>query len=75
MNLTNNILAAFMAGVSTVQEDKLVMKEMAEDQNFSDLLDVLDDVDAMDAMDEMRKEFNEFDDDVNEIKEYNINIK
>ena len=43
MSITDNILAAYRAGVSTKEEDKLVLKEMSENNNFSDMLDVLDD--------------------------------
>lgn len=75
MSISNNILAAFVAGVSTKQEDELVMKEIPNNDNFSDLLDVLDDVDAIDGMDELRSEFNENIDGWEEFKDYNINIK
>lgn len=57
MSISNNILAAFVAGVSTKQEDELVMKESSDNEDFSDLLDVLDDVDAVDGMNELRNEF------------------
>lgn len=57
MSISNNILAAFVAGVSTKQEDELVMKESSNNEDFSDLLDVLDDVDAIDGMNELRNEF------------------
>ena len=45
MSITNNILAAYRAGVSTVQEDKQVLDEMANNDNFSDLLEVMDEID------------------------------
>ena len=50
MSISNNILAAFVAGVSTKQEDELVMKESSDNEDFPYLLDVLDDVDAIDGM-------------------------
>lgn len=75
MSISNNILAAFVAGVSTKQEDELVMKEIPNNDNFSDLLDVLDDVDAIDGMNELRNEFCENIDGWDEFKDYNINIK
>lgn len=75
MSITNNILAAFKAGVSTKQEDKLVMKEMSENGYFSDLLDVLDSVDAIDGIDELRGEFNESIEDMENFQDYSINIK
>lgn len=64
-----------MAGVSTKQEDELVMKESSNNEDFSDLLDVLDDVDAIDGMNELRNEFCENIDGLDEFKDYNINIK
>lgn len=75
MNITNNILAAFKTGVSTKQEDKLVIKEMSENEYFSDLLDVLDSVDAIDGIDELRGEFNESIEDMENFQDCNINIK
>lgn len=75
MSITDNILAAYRAGLSTKEEDKLVLKEMSENNNFSDMLDVLDDVDAIDGMDELRKEFNESTKDLEEFSEHKVNIK
>lgn len=57
MSISNNILAAFVAGVSTKQEDELIMKEFSDNEDFSDLLDVLDDGDAVDGMNELKNEF------------------
>ena len=57
MSISNNILAAFVAGVSTKQEDELIMKEFSDNEDFSDLLDVLDDVDAVGGMNELKNEF------------------
>ena len=59
MSITNNILAAYRAGVSTVQEDKQVLDEMANNDSFSDLLEVMDEIDSIDGLDELRNEFNE----------------
>lgn len=75
MSISNNILVAFVAGVSTKQEDELVMKESSDNEDFSDLLDVLDNVDAIDGMNELRNEFCENIDGWDEFKDYNINIK
>ena len=75
MSISNYILAAVVAGVSTKQEDELVMKEFSNNEGFSDLLDVLDDVDAVDGMNELRNEFCESIDGWDEFKDYNINIK
>ena len=75
MSITDNILAAYRAGVSTVQEDKQVLDEVAKDDNFSDLLDVMDEVDSIDGLDELRSEFDESIDDIEGLNDYNINIK
>ena len=76
MSISNNILAAYRAGVSTVQEDKQVLDEIANNNSFSDLLDVMDEIDSIDGMDELRNEFNESGifSDYNEL-ELNYNIK
>lgn len=75
MNISNNTLAAYLAGVSTVQEDKLVLDEIANNDSFSELMDVMDEVDAIDGMDELRNEFNETTDLFNEYKEITSNLK
>lgn len=75
MKISDNTLAAYMAGVSSVQEDKQVLNEIANNQYFSDLLDVIEDIDAIDGMDELRKEFNESVDLYNDYKEIDSNIK
>ena len=75
MSISNNILAVFMAGVSTKQEDELVMKEFSESEDFSDLLDVIGEIDAIDGIDELRNEFCEYNDEDQEFNDININIK
>ncbi len=73
--ISDNILAAFRAGVSSVEEDKLVLNEIANSDSFSDLLDLMDEIDAIDGLDELRKEFNESIDNMNDFDDYNIKIK
>lgn len=75
MSITNNILAAYRAGVSTVQEDKQVLDEMANNDNFSDLLEVMDEIDSIDGLDELRNEFNESIENIDNYKDYDINIR
>lgn len=75
MSISDNILAAFVSGVSTKQEDKLVLNEISENEEFSDLLDVIDEIDAIDGIDELRNEFCENIDGQENFKDYNINIK
>ena len=75
MSISNNTLASFLAGTSTVQEDEAIHKELSESKSFSELLDVLEEVDAIDGLDELRQEFNDTSDNYNELTDYNINIK
>lgn len=75
MSITNNILAAYRAGVSTVQEDKQVLDEMANNDSFSDLLEVMDEIDSIDGLDELRNEFNESIENIDNYKDYDINIR
>lgn len=75
MSISNNILTAFNAGVSTKQEDKLVLNELSDNDNFSELLDIFDEVDSIDGFDNLRNEFNETIDGGHEFNEFNINIK
>lgn len=75
MSISNNTLAAFNAGVSTKQEDKLVLNELSDNDNFSELLDIFDEVDSIEGLDELRDEFNETIDEYNDFKEIDNNIK
>lgn len=75
MSISNNTLAAFNAGVSTKQEDKLVLNELSDNDNFSELLDIFDEVDSIEGLDELRDEFNETINDIQEFDDYSINIK
>ena len=75
MSISDNILAAFVSGESTKQEDKLVLNEISENEAFSDLLDVIDEIDAIDGIDELRNEFCEYNDEEQEFNDININIK
>lgn len=75
MMISDNILAAFRAGVSSVEEDKLVMNEIANSDSFSELLDLMDEIDAIDGLDELRNEFNESPDAFNDYNEIHNNIK
>jgi len=75
MKISDNTLAAYMAGVSTVQEDKEILDEISNNKYFSDLLDVIEDIDAIDGMDELRSEFEESVDKYNDFNEIHNNIK
>lgn len=73
-SITDNILAAFISGTSSQQEDKLVINELANNEEFSDLLNVINEVDSIDCINELRNEFNEISDDYT-FSDYNINVK
>jgi hypothetical protein len=75
MSISNNTLAAYFAGKSTIEEEKAVFKEIAENKAFSELLEVLDEVDSIDGLDELQNEFYESIDDNNKFIDYSINIK
>lgn len=75
MNISNNTLAAFNAGVSTIKEDRQVLNEMTCDDLFFEMLDTLESIDALSELKEIRNEFNESVDDFSEFNEYNSNIK
>lgn len=75
MDINDNILSAFFAGNSTIDEDKLVLQEFSNNECFQDMFDIINEIDAMDNMDELRKEFNENSDQLQEFKEHKINIK
>lgn len=72
--IDDNILTVFISGVSTPQEDRIVMNEIVNNEEFSGLLSVIDEVDSMDCINELRNEFNEPIDD-RRFRDYNINIK
>ena len=73
--ITDNMLAAFATGVSTPHEDKIVMNEIVNSEEFSDLLNIVDDIDSMDCIEEIKNEFNEPIDENCTFIDYNINIK
>ena len=75
MSISDNVLAAFVSGISTKQEDELVLAEISENKEFSDLLDVIGEIDAIDGMDELRNEFEENIDGWEAFKDYDVNIK
>lgn len=75
MDITDNMLSAFYAGESTVEEDRLILNNMISDGEFFDMIDIMDEIDSMDEIREMRSEFNESVDNTDDYQEYNIKIK
>ena len=75
MSISNNILAAYFAGVSSKEEDKLVLNELAVNECFSDLLDIIEEVDSAEDIDALRNEFNEITDQFDTLNDFNEKIK
>lgn len=75
MGISNNTLAAYFAGVSSKEEDKLVLNELAGNECFSDLLDLIEEFDSVDNIDALRNEFNENTDQFDSLKDFNEKIK
>lgn len=75
MDITDNMLSAFYAGESTVEEDRLILNNMISDGEFFDMIDIMDEIDSMDEIREMRSEFNEYMDFNTNYNDYNMNIK
>lgn len=75
MDISDNMLSAFMCGVSTPDEDLRILNEMMYNEEFSDMMDVFHEVNDIDNLEEMMNELNENADCMNDFKDYNINIK
>lgn len=75
MGITNNILSAYFAGKTTIDEDRMILDSMSESEEFSDMMDLMTEIDSMDEIKEMRHEFNENIDFNTDYNDYNINIK
>lgn len=75
MNISDNIVSAFLCGVSSLQEDMSVLNETIQDQEFDDYLNTAFEIDNMSDMDELRKEFNCRIDNYNDFKEHKLNVK
>lgn len=75
MDISDNMLSAFMCGVSTPDEDLLILNEMMSNEEFSDMMDVFHEVNDIDNLEEMKTEFNEDVDCMKDFKDYNFNVK
>lgn len=75
MNISDNIVSAFLCGVSSLQEDLSVLNEAIQEQKFDDFLNTAIDVNNMAEMDELKKEFDSRIDNYNDFKEHKFNIK
>ena len=75
MDISDNMLSAFMCGVSTPDEDLQILNEMMSNEEFSDMMDVFHEVNDIDNLEEIKTEFNEDVDCMKDFKDYNINVK
>lgn len=75
MSISDNIVSAFLCGVSSMQEDMSVLNAAIQDQEFDEYLNTAIEIDNMSDMDELRKEFDCRIDDYNDLKEHKLNIK
>lgn len=75
MDITDNMLSAFYAGESTIDEDRFILDNMIADEEFSDMMDIMSEMDSMDEIREMRNEFSESVDNIDEYQDYSIKIK
>lgn len=59
MNIPDNALAAFQIGTSTKEEDLMILNEMINNVEFSDMLDIMDEIGTIDNIDNLKFEFND----------------
>lgn len=75
MNISDNIVSAFLCGVSSLQEDMSVLNEAIQDQEFDDFLSAAIEIDNMSDLEELKKEFDCRIDNYNDFKEHKLNVK
>lgn len=75
MDINDNTISAFMAGKSSIDEDRLLLAEFFNNEYLQDVFEIINEIDTIDNMDELRKEFNENHDISDNFSDYNINIK
>lgn len=59
MGLLYNMLSAFQCGLTTPEEDSIILKEIEDNAEFSEMMDILDEINSMDELTELKNEFNE----------------
>lgn len=75
MNISDNIVSAFLCGVSSLQEDMSVLKEAIQDQKFDDYLNTAIEIDNISDMEELKKEYDCRIDNYSDFKEHMLNVK
>ena len=59
MGLLYNMLSAFQFGLTTPEEDSIILKEIEDNAEFNEMMDILDEINSMDELTELKNEFNE----------------
>lgn len=59
MSISDNMLSAFMCGVSTPDENLQILNEMMSNEEFADMMDVFHEVNSLDDIDSIKFEFND----------------
>lgn len=75
MSISDNIVSAFLCGVSSLQEDMLILNGTIQDQEFDDYLNTAIETVELSDMDNLKKEFNCLIDSYSDLKEHKLNIK
>lgn len=75
MSISDNIVSAFLCGVSSMQEDMSVLNAAIQDQEFDEYLNTAIEIDNMSDMEELKKEFDCRTENYNDFKEHKLNVK
>ena len=59
MSISDNMLSAFMCGVSTPDENLQILNEMISNEEFVDMMDVFNEVNSLDDIDSLKFEFDD----------------
>ncbi len=67
MNIPDNVLAAFQIGVTSQEEDLMVLNEMAQNAEFDEMMGLLEEINSIDDIDNLKFEFTDKSDIVSDI--------
>lgn len=67
MNIPDNVLAAFQFGVTSQEEDLMVLNEMAQNAEFDEMMGLLEEINSIDDIDNLKFEFTDKSDIVSDI--------
>lgn len=71
MNISDNMLSAFLLGKTTSQEDLNVFNEMLKDENLLDTVDCLMELSSISDLNELRENFDTAIDNFDNYKDFN----